>query len=187
MMKTLRRLMPLLAVIAVGLASCGPDGPTVPPFYRDLAQRDVVIDAPSARVMISRYRENKGLAGLQIDPVLQRVASEQARAMAARGRVDASLERNNLVRARLDRAGYPAGPAVENVSAGYHTLADAFSGWRGSPRHDANMRDPRVTRMGIATAYAPGNKYKVFWSLVLAGPESGATSSALAPSPAAKP
>ena len=27
-----------------------------------------------------------------------------------------------------------------------------------------------ATRMGIAAAYAPGTKYKVFWSLVIAAP-----------------
>ena len=57
--------------------------------------------------------------------------------------------------------------AVENVSAGYHTLAEAFSGWRQSPPHNANMLDPAVRRMGIATAYVPGSKYHVFWALVL--------------------
>jgi uncharacterized protein YkwD len=28
-----------------------------------------------------------------------------------------------------------------------------------------------ATRMGIATAYAPNSKYKVFWALVLAEPD----------------
>jgi uncharacterized protein YkwD len=30
------------------------------------------------------------------------------------------------------------------------------------------MLDKRVKRMGIATAYAAGAKYKVYWALVLA-------------------
>ncbi len=166
------------ALLAVGvlLGGCGPRDSGAPSFYHDLAQRDAEIDTDAAVAMINGYRRNKGLPPLQADATLRRVAHQQAADMAARGKVDVSLERANLVRARLDRAGYPAGPAVENVSAGYHTLADAFSGWRGSPRHDANMRNADVTRMGIATAYAPGNKYKVFWSLVLAGPaeQSGA-------------
>ena len=58
--------------------------------------------------------------------------------------------------------------AASNLSAGYHTLAEAFSGWRDSPAHNRVMLDGRATRMGIATAYAPGSKYKVYWALVVA-------------------
>ena len=69
---------------------------------------------------------------------------------------------------RLDASGYPATLAVENVSAGYHTLAEAFSGWRDSPPHRANMLKSGVTKLGIAASYAPNTKYKVFWTLILA-------------------
>jgi uncharacterized protein YkwD len=67
--------------------------------------------------------------------------------------------------------GYQAKVAVENVSAGYHTLAEAFSGWRDSPPHRANMLKSGVTRMGIAAVYSPRSKYKVFWTLILATPD----------------
>jgi hypothetical protein len=30
------------------------------------------------------------------------------------------------------------------------------------------MKTQGATRMGIATAYAPGSKYKVYWALVIA-------------------
>jgi hypothetical protein len=58
------------------------------------------------------------------------------------------------------------------IGTPYHTLADAFSGWRDSPPHRANMLNRSVTRMGIAAAYAPTSKYKVFWALILVGPDS---------------
>jgi len=63
--------------------------------------------------------------------------------------------------------------AVENVSAGYHTLAEAFSGWRDSPPHKANMLKGGVTKLGIAASYAPNTKYKVFWTLILASSQTG--------------
>ena len=72
---------------------------------------------------------------------------------------------------RLSAAGYPASLAVENVSAGYHTLAEAFSGWRNSPPHRENMLKNGVAKMGIAASYAPNTKYKVFWTLILASTE----------------
>ncbi|HLJ00433.1 MAG TPA: CAP domain-containing protein, partial [Bradyrhizobium sp.] len=72
---------------------------------------------------------------------------------------------------RLQAASYQSTLAVENVSAGYHTLAEAFSGWRDSPPHRANMLQNGVTKMGIAASYAPNSKYKVFWTLILASNE----------------
>ena len=62
---------------------------------------------------------------------------------------------------------------VENIGAGYHTLAEAFSGWRDSPPHRKNMLMPGATHMGIAAVYSPKSKYKVFWALILAAPEEG--------------
>jgi uncharacterized protein YkwD len=47
-------------------------------------------------------------------------------------------------------------------------LAEAFSGWRESPQHNRVLLDSRATRIGIATAYAPNSKYKVYWALAVA-------------------
>ena len=43
--------------------------------------------------------------------------------------------------------------------------------WGGtpSPQHNSVLLDPRTRRMGIATAYDPRTKYKVYWVLVTAG------------------
>ena len=50
-------------------------------------------------------------------------------------------------------------------------MAEAFSGWRDSPPHRANMLLKGATRMGIAAVYTPRSKYKVYWSLVIAEPD----------------
>jgi uncharacterized protein YkwD len=71
----------------------------------------------------------------------------------------------------MKSSGFDAKVAVEDISAGYHTLAEAFSGWRDSAPHRANMLNQNVTRMGIAAVYAPNSKYKVFWSLIMAAPD----------------
>ena len=57
---------------------------------------------------------------------------------------------------------------MENVSAGYRTLAEAFSGWRELERHNANMLAPGARRFGIAARYAPDSKYKVYWTAIFA-------------------
>jgi uncharacterized protein YkwD len=68
---------------------------------------------------------------------------------------------------RLQVANLAQATAVENVSAGYFSLADVMGGWQRSPQHNANLLDAPMRRMGIATAYAPGTRYKVYWSLVM--------------------
>ena len=117
----------------------------------------------------SFYRGNNGLGPVVIDPELMRLASEQASAMAARDKLDHDAGRP--FQDRIRKSGFDASVAVENISAGYHTLAEAFSGWRDSPPHRANMLNRSVTHMGIAAVYTPKSKYKVFWTLILAAPD----------------
>ena len=104
-----------------------------------------------------------------IDPQLTKLAEEQSRAMATRDKLDHNV--GKAFDQRIKGSGYDAKVAVENVSAGYHTLAEAFSGWRDSPPHRANMLNKGVTRMGIAAVYSSKSKYKVFWTLILATPD----------------
>ena len=142
-----------------GCATEAPPAPTAQPaFYRNIAQGGQ-LDAATAASMISGYRANNGLGAVAVDPELMQLAEEHSRTMAARDKVD-----NNVAK----RARGGAKVTVENVSAGYHTLAEAFSGWRDSPPHRANMLNKGATRIGIAAIYSPKSKYKVFWTLILA-------------------
>lgn len=153
----------LLAACAVG----GGDPPAQPSFYRSMAAPNAELDAAAAASMISGYRGANGLGAVTLDPSLMSLALQQSQAMAKKNMFDhaAAGEFSN----RLARAGLDATVAVENIGAGYHTLAEAFSGWRDSPQHRSNMLKREVTRMGIAAVYAPQSKYKVFWTLILAG------------------
>ena len=165
----------LLGAAALAIAAlCGCASDNAPPtgeptFYADLARPDAVLDAAAAQSMISGYRSNNGLPPVSVDPELMRLASEQAHAMAAQDKLGHEIGRP--FEARIRNSSVRGSVAVENVSAGYHTIAEAFSGWRDSPPHRANMLNASVTRMGIAAAYAPKSKYKVFWALILAGAE----------------
>jgi uncharacterized protein YkwD len=161
-----------LCGLGAGLIGCMTDSYTPsgqPSFYRSMAMSEAELDAAAAASMISGYRRNNGLGAVALDPQLMRMAEAQARAMASKNHLDHNAA--GEFSERLRRSGYDAKFAVENVGAGYHTLAEAFSGWRDSPPHRANMLRTGVTKMGIAAAYAPGTKYKVFWALVLAAPD----------------
>jgi uncharacterized protein YkwD len=153
------------------LAGCAAEVPVVesPTMYADMAVSGARLDAAAAATMISQYRQNNGLGTVEVDPELMRLAEAQSQAMADKNKLDHDV-RAPLAK-RLTGAGYQANVAVENVSAGYHTLAEAFSGWRDSPPHKANMLKNGVTKIGIAASYAPNTKYKVFWTMILAAPD----------------
>ena len=161
------RLTALAAILSLAACAEKPlDIPTgQPSFYLSMASREARVDTVAARDLISIYRRNNGLSTVSLDPLLIAEAQKQAEAMAAAN--SKSHEVRASLQVRLDGSGLGHTTAVENISAGYHTLADAISGWRNSPHHNENLLNGKMRRMGIASAYAPGTKYKVFWALVM--------------------
>ena len=150
----------LLAVIGLAAAGCGGPEGARPSYigagaYASMANSGAQADPLAARDLISIFRHNYGAVPLTIDPVLQASALQKARAMAAADKASGGV----VVTGRA--------VVVSNVSAGYQSVADAFSGWRGAPQQKANMLNAQVRRMGIAAVFAPGSKYRVFWALVL--------------------
>jgi uncharacterized protein YkwD len=164
-----RLCAPFLALVA--LSGCAGDyvPKQEPSFYRSLAQPGAKLDEAAAASMISGYRANNGLPAVTLDPELTRLAQSQAEVMAQRDKLDHAAGRP--FNARLKAAGYDAKSAAENIGAGYHTLAEAFSGWRDSPSHRANMLLKDATRLGIAAVYTPRSKYKVYWAMIIAQPD----------------
>ena len=146
--------------LALALSACADrdSRPARPVFYTELASADARVDAASARDIFNAYRRNLSLAPLTLDDGLMREAQAKADASAAAGSV-ADGSRG---------AGRAKSGTLEILSAGYYTISDAFSGWRGSPSHDAKLRAANVRRLGIATAYASDSKYKVYWAVILA-------------------
>lgn len=166
--------MPRLAVftlLAFALAGCAAEytPPGQPSFYASLAQPGAKVDAAAAASMISGYRANNGLPAVTLDPDLTRMAQGQAAIMAERDKLDHAAGKPFVTRLKV--AGYDAKIAAENIGAGYHTLAEAFSGWRDSPPHKANMLLKGATRLGIAAVYTPRSKYKVYWAMIIAEPD----------------
>ena len=165
----MRVAVAILGLLALG--GCAADAPMTeqPAFYLSMAHGGAKVDPVVAASMISGYRQNNGLGNVVVDPELVKLAEAQSMAMAGRNKLDHDV--TAPLAKRLNASGYPATLAVENVSAGYHTLAEAFSGWRDSPPHRRNMLLDGASRIGIAASYAPNTKYKVFWTLILASSE----------------
>jgi uncharacterized protein YkwD len=161
----MRAIFAIIGLLA--LSGCASETPIEQPsMYVSMADPGAKLDAQAAASMISLYRQNNGVGGVVVDPDLMKLAEQQSQAMASANKMDHDVKAP--LAKRLNASGYPATLAVENVSAGYHTLAEAFSGWRDSPPHRANMLKNGITKLGIAASYAPNTKYKVFWTLILA-------------------
>ena len=138
----------LCSVLGIGCSDEKPSGQ--PSFYRSMATADAKVDAKAAQSMISGYRRNNGLGIVVLDDKLMKLAEEQARAMANKNRFEHDAA--GPFAQRIKR-GYDAKVAVENIGAGYHTLAEAFSGWRDSPpapgQYAAQRRDQDGDRGGL--------------------------------------
>ncbi len=126
-----------------------------PSFYRNLAQPGAELDAAAAASMISGYRANNGLPAVALDTELMRLAQAQAEIMAKRDKLDHGAGKPFVQ--RLKASGYDAKTAAENISAGYHTLAEAFSGWRelepAPGQYAARRRHPHGHRRGLHTGF----------------------------------
>lgn len=167
-----RHALSVMSALALAgfLAACSTvrePGPT-PPFYDRLDLSGHQVDGPSSLSMINQYRGNNGLRPLRWNPVLTQVARQAADRMAAAGKV-LSADDVRLGDA-LMASGYRYKVYTANLSAGYRTFAEAFSGWRELKENNAHMLDGRATEIGLATANVPGSKYQVFWALVVADP-----------------
>jgi uncharacterized protein YkwD len=163
-------LLAPLALAACAYIGGGGELPSgEPTFYRNLARPGAELDAKAAASMLSGYRRNNGLPAVTLDPELMRLAEQQSRAMVAKNQLSHSA--GGAFTERLRNSGYHSREAAENISAGFYTLAEAFSGWRDSPPHRANMLLKGATRIGIAAVYTPRSKYKVYWALILAKPD----------------
>jgi uncharacterized protein YkwD len=165
----MRAIVAIIGLLALGGCAAEVPVPDQPTMYLSMANGGATLDPQAAASMISLYRQNNGLGDVAVDPGLMKLAEQQSQAMASRNKLDHDVK--GPLAKRLNASGYPATLAVENVSAGYHTLAEAFSGWRDSPPHRANMLKSGVTKLGISAIYAPNTKYKVFWTLILASTE----------------
>lgn len=118
--------------------------------------------AASGRV--AALRRDNGLALLAAEGKAETAALEQARLMAAAGRMEHTAVAGRDFVSRMKRNGIPA-PAAENIAHGRMDLDRLFAIWMDSEGHRRNLLDPRFSRFGLA--YAEEGPDVRYWSLVL--------------------
>ena len=57
-------------------------------MYVNMAEPGARLDPAAAASMISQYRQNNGLGGVEVDPALVKLAEQQSQAMASQNKLD---------------------------------------------------------------------------------------------------
>jgi Cysteine-rich secretory protein family len=128
--------------------------------------------------MISDYRLQHGEGKVTIDATLNRIARDQAEAMAAKDVLDHS------VLASFSKRVAPAGSerAAENIAYGYDNFPKTLNQWIESSEHRKNLLLRGAERVGIASAKSTSTG-RMYWAMVIAGgyekPKRGAPKSTL--------
>ena len=120
--------------------------------------------AESAADLISSFRLMHGEARVVRDATLDRIALEQARAMAAKD--DLSHEVLGPFTKRVAPA--HAGRAAENIAYGYDSFEKTLGLWIDSSGHRKNLLLHNASRVGIASATNASGK-RTYWAMVIAG------------------
>ena len=120
--------------------------------------------AESPAELISSFRVKQGEVRVVRDPTLDRIALEQARAMAAKDHL--SHEVLGPFTRRIAPA--RAGRAAENIAYGYESFEKTLGQWIDSSGHRKNLLLHNASRVGVASAKDASGK-RTYWAMVIAG------------------
>jgi len=117
--------------------------------------------APPAE-MISNFRVQHGEGRVTLDATLNRIAREQAEAMAAKDVLDHSVL--GQFSARIAPSG--SRRAAENIAYGYDSFPKTLNQWIESPEHRKNLLLTNASRVGVASAKSKTGR--TYWSMEIA-------------------
>ncbi len=120
--------------------------------------------AESAAEQISAFRARHGEPRVVRDATLDRIAMDQAKAMAAKN--DLSHDALGPFGRRMAPA--KAGRAAENIAYGYDNFEKTLGQWIDSSGHRKNLLLRNASRVGIASAKDASGK-RTYWAMVIAG------------------
>jgi uncharacterized protein YkwD len=117
----------------------------------------------SEAALISNFRLQHGEGRVRIDPTLNRIAHDQAAAMAAKDVLD------HGVLGPFSSRMAPSGShrSAENIAFGYDSFAKTLDQWIASSGHRSNLLMHGATRVGVANAKSPKSG-RTYWAMVIA-------------------
>jgi cysteine-rich secretory family protein len=120
--------------------------------------------AESPTELISSFRLRHGEVRVVRDATLDRIALEQARAMAAKDNLSHDVLGSFTRRIAPARAGR----AAENIAYGYESFEKTLGQWIDSSGHRKNLLLHNASRVGVASAKDASGKH-TYWAMVIAG------------------
>ena len=120
--------------------------------------------AESPAELISSFRLKHGEVRVVRDATLDRIALEQARAMAAKDNLSHEVLGSFTGRIAPARAGR----AAENIAYGYESFEKTLRQWIDSSVHRKNLLLHNASRVGVASAKDASGK-RTYWAMVIAG------------------
>jgi Cysteine-rich secretory protein family len=114
--------------------------------------------------MISSYRLQHGEGRVTSDATLNRIAHEQAAAMAAKDVMDHSVLGPFSSRVAPSKAHRSA----ENIAYGYDSFSKTLDQWINSFGHRQNLLLHEATKVGVASAKSTKTG-RTYWAMVIAG------------------
>lgn len=114
--------------------------------------------------MISNFRQQHGEGRVTLDPTLNRIAHDQAAAMAAKDVLDHDV----LGRFSSRVAPSGSGRAAENIAYGYDSFPKTLTQWTESAEHRKNLLLHDASRVGIASAKSTITG-RTYWAMEIAG------------------
>jgi uncharacterized protein YkwD len=112
--------------------------------------------------MISNFRQQHGEGRVTLDATLNRIAREQAAAMAEKDVLDHSVL--GQFSARIAPSG--SRRAAENIAYGYDSFPKTLNQWIESPEHRKNLLLSNASRVGVASARSKTGR--TYWSMEIA-------------------
>jgi uncharacterized protein YkwD len=114
--------------------------------------------------LISNFRLQHGEGRVTMDSTLNRIAREQAAAMAAKDVLDHDVL--GSFSSRVAPSG--SGRAAENIAFGYDSFPKTLDQWIDSSGHRKNLLMPGASRVGVASVKS-SRTGRTYWAMVIAG------------------
>jgi uncharacterized protein YkwD len=114
--------------------------------------------------LISAFRQKHGEGRVTIDATLNRIAQQQANAMAAKDTLDHAVLGSFSSRIAPSKSGR----AAENIAYGYDGFEKTLEQWIASSEHRRNLLLRNASRVGVASARSAAS-HRTYWAMEIAG------------------